>query len=98
MDLALETSIFRAKLKSLRYFVRLAVMCCMSLDPSLPVGLNVLAQEHFSDSDSVRRRCAAGLHKIGTSYAVPLKTIRRVRERKLFGYYSVSGFCFKKKR
>jgi hypothetical protein len=67
----------------------------------------------LADLDSVGRRCATRLHKLGPRYAIPLKTnaddngrigapgdslVRRLSERELFGYCSVSGFCFEKKR
>jgi hypothetical protein len=42
-----------------------------------PVGAaeNSLVQQQLTHLDSVGRRCATGLHKLGARYAVPLETI-----------------------
>ena len=44
------------------------------LGPFLLVGFDTFVQQHFADLDSVGRRCATGLHKLGARSPVPLKT------------------------
>jgi hypothetical protein len=38
------------------------------------VVLDSFVQQHLADLDSVGRRCATGLHKLGARCPVPLKT------------------------
>ena len=44
------------------------------LGPFLFAGLAPFMQQHLADLDSVGRRCATGLHKLGARCPVPLKT------------------------
>jgi hypothetical protein len=40
----------------------------MNLGPSLLVGLDPFVQQHLADLDSVGRRCATRVHKLGAGY------------------------------
>src|ERR1039457_7194599 len=52
----------------------LATSRCMNFSPSLLLGLDPFVPQHLADLDSVGRRCAPRVHKLGARSPVPLKT------------------------